>query len=75
MIKMANKNPLCPREELIDEIRTIFKSYFPNEKITDFDISRIIYDNEKFIKDDFLHARKIRANSRPDLLVLLKMIY
>jgi len=64
-----------PREILLNNIKNIFKREFPNICLSDFDISRIIYDNQKFIKDDFLHARKVSGNLRPDLLVLMKTIY
>lgn len=66
---------LSPREELINNIKDVFESEFSDILFSDFDVSRIIYDNHKFIKDDFLHSRKIKANSRPDLLVLMKIIY
>ena len=64
-----------PREELINNISGVFENEFPDIDFSDFDVSRIIYDNHKFLKDDFLHSRKIKANSRPDLLVLMKIIY
>ena len=64
-----------PREELINNISGVFENEFPDIDFSDFDVSRIIYNNHKFIKDDFLHSRKIKANSRPDLLVLMKIIY
>ena len=64
-----------PREELINNISGVFENEFPDIDFSDFDVSRIIYNNHKFIKDDFLHSRKIKGNSRPDLLVLMKIIY
>ncbi|KPK32393.1 MAG: hypothetical protein AMS24_04315 [Chlamydiae bacterium SM23_39] len=64
-----------PREILLNNIKDIFKKEFPNICLSDFDISMIIYNNQKFIKDDFLHARKVNGNLRPDLLVLMKIIY
>jgi len=66
---------ITSREELINKIRNCIEKELPVIKLSDFELSRIIYDNQKFIKDDFLHARKIRTNSRPDLLVLMKIIY
>lgn len=70
-----NREELTPREDLINNIKIFFKREIPNIHLTDFDLSRILYNNQKFIKDDFLHARKITGNSKPDLLVLLKIIY
>jgi len=78
LFKIFERNDILsisPREELINNIRGVFENEFPEISFSDFDISRIIYDNHKFIKDDFLHLRKIKANSRPDLLVLMKIIY
>ena len=66
---------VSPREQLINNIRGVFENEFPDIHFSDFDVSRIIYNNHKFIKDDFLHIRKIKTNSRPDLLVLMKIIY
>ncbi|MFX0187126.1 MAG: hypothetical protein ACFE8A_05255 [Candidatus Hodarchaeota archaeon] len=64
-----------PREKLINNIRNVFEREFPDSQLSDFDISRIIYNDPKFIKDNFLHSRKIKRNSKPDLLVLMKIIY
>jgi len=78
MFKLFKRNDILsfsPREELINDIRGVFENEFPDTNFSDFDVSSIIYDNHKFIKDDFLHSRKIKANSRPDLLVLMKIIY
>ncbi len=72
MVKILNDED--PRISLIDELRNTFRSVIFS-KISDYDLSRIIYEDPKFIKDNFLHNRKIKTKSRPDLLVLLKIIY